>query len=152
MADNLFSIFYLFLYICFQFLGGASTKIADTEHTGVLWEYKTENTDDSEIKGPFTTTQMISWAEDGTFNKGVFCRKYQSGSQFYNSSRLDFELYEWDLHLCGDKDMPLLVAGWIHLFVVIVEVRSGEPTTLKPTLQTSSSLSVAFKIISNFTE
>ncbi|BFZ04415.1 hypothetical protein BsWGS_07454 [Bradybaena similaris] len=74
--------------------GGASTKVADTEHTGVLWEYKTENTDDSEIKGPFTTTQMISWAEDGTFNKGVFCRKYQSGSQFYNSSRLDFELYE----------------------------------------------------------
>ncbi|XP_059164683.1 CD2 antigen cytoplasmic tail-binding protein 2-like [Physella acuta] len=65
-----------------------------TENNGVLWEYKTENTDDSEIKGPFTTSQMITWAEEGTFGNGVFCRKYKSEGQFYNSSRLDFDLYE----------------------------------------------------------
>ncbi|CAG5118086.1 unnamed protein product [Candidula unifasciata] len=77
-------------------LGGESSKqeVEITEHTSIMWEYKIKNTDDSEIKGPFTTLQMISWAEDGTFNDGVFCRKYQSNGQFYNSSRMDFELYE----------------------------------------------------------
>ncbi|XP_005110993.1 CD2 antigen cytoplasmic tail-binding protein 2 [Aplysia californica] len=62
--------------------------------SGVLWEYKEENTEDAELKGPFTTAQMIGWADDGTFGNGVFCRKHLSGSQFYNSARIDFELYE----------------------------------------------------------
>ena len=60
----------------------------------VMWEYKTENTEESELKGPFTNTQMMKWADDGTFNDGVFCRKYQSGGQFYNSARVDFDLYD----------------------------------------------------------
>ncbi|KAH9502855.1 CD2 antigen cytoplasmic tail-binding protein 2 [Bulinus truncatus] len=64
------------------------------EDSGVMWEYKVENTEESELKGPFTTSQMIIWAEDGTFGAGVFCRKYNSNGQFYNSSRLDFDLYE----------------------------------------------------------
>ncbi|GFN99414.1 Cd2 antigen cytoplasmic tail-binding protein 2 [Plakobranchus ocellatus] len=59
----------------------------------VLWEYK-ENLDSAEIKGPFTTSQMSKWADDGSFGSGVLCRKYQSEGQFYNSSRLDFELYD----------------------------------------------------------
>jgi len=61
--------------------------------SGVMWEYKEENSDDAPIKGPFSTSQMISWADDGTFGAGVFCRKI-SGGQFYNSSRIDFDLYE----------------------------------------------------------
>ena len=70
--------------------GAAETEAED----GVQWEYKTENTDDSEIKGPFSTSQMITWSDDGTFGSGVFCRKYKSGGQFYNSARLDFDLYD----------------------------------------------------------
>lgn len=34
------------------------------------------------------------WVDDGYFNDGVYCRrKDQEGAQFYNSKRLDFELY-----------------------------------------------------------
>ncbi|CAL1541190.1 unnamed protein product [Lymnaea stagnalis] len=73
----------------------SKTQNATEEETsGVMWEYKSEFTEESEIKGPFTTSQMITWAEDGTFGKGVFCRKYKSNGQFYNSARMDFELYE----------------------------------------------------------
>lgn len=36
------------------------------------------------------------WVDDGYFNDGVYCRrKDQEGAQFYNSKRLDFELYTW---------------------------------------------------------
>lgn len=61
---------------------------------GVMWEYKEDNTDEAEIKGPFTSAKMLSWADDGTFGKGIFCRKLNSGSQFYNSARIDFDLYD----------------------------------------------------------
>ncbi|GFS23576.1 CD2 antigen cytoplasmic tail-binding protein 2 [Elysia marginata] len=61
---------------------------------GVLWEYKEKDTDGAKIRGPFTTSQMSKWSDDGTFGPGVLCRKYQSEGQFYNSSRLDFDLYD----------------------------------------------------------
>uniref|UniRef100_A0A0B7A3V9 GYF domain-containing protein n=1 Tax=Arion vulgaris TaxID=1028688 RepID=A0A0B7A3V9_9EUPU len=70
------------------------TPSVEEAHDTILWEYKTENTDDSLVKGPFTSSQMMTWTDDGTFNKGVFCRRYQTQGQFYNSSRLDFDLYE----------------------------------------------------------
>lgn len=36
------------------------------------------------------------WVDDGYFNDGVYCRRQdQDGAQFYNSRRLDFELYTW---------------------------------------------------------
>ncbi|KAK0068842.1 CD2 antigen cytoplasmic tail-binding protein 2 [Biomphalaria pfeifferi] len=73
---------------------GKEDNKAQDEKEGVMWEYKVDNSEDSELKGPFTTSQMIIWAEDGTFGSGVFCRKYKTHGQFYNSSRLDFELYE----------------------------------------------------------
>jgi len=60
----------------------------------VMWEYKIENTEESEVKGPFTNAQMMKWADDGTFKEGVFCRKHLSGGQFYNSARVDFDLYD----------------------------------------------------------
>lgn len=51
----------------------------------------------------FTRFMLISfvcffqdWVDDGYFNDGVYCRrKDQEGAQFYNSKRLDFELYTW---------------------------------------------------------
>ncbi|XP_061761532.1 CD2 antigen cytoplasmic tail-binding protein 2 isoform X1 [Nerophis ophidion] len=60
----------------------------------VMWEYKWENKDDSEVYGPFTSQQMQDWVDEGYFSSGVYCRRLdQQGSQFYNSKRLDFELY-----------------------------------------------------------
>ncbi|XP_029364461.1 CD2 antigen cytoplasmic tail-binding protein 2 [Echeneis naucrates] len=60
----------------------------------VMWEYKWENKDNSEIYGPFTSQQMQDWVDEGYFSSGVYCRRVdQGGSQFYNSKRLDFELY-----------------------------------------------------------
>ena len=61
---------------------------------GVLWEYKENDSGEAKIKGPYTTSQMSKWSDDGTFGPGVLCRKYQSEGQFYNSSRLDFDLYD----------------------------------------------------------
>ncbi|XP_062342402.1 CD2 antigen cytoplasmic tail-binding protein 2 [Osmerus eperlanus] len=60
----------------------------------VMWEYKWENKDNSELYGPFTSQQMQDWVDEGYFKDGVYCRKVDDGgSQFYNSKRLDFELY-----------------------------------------------------------
>ncbi|KAM3598985.1 uncharacterized protein V6R79_025193 [Siganus canaliculatus] len=66
------------------------TRVSDE----VLWEYKWENEEGSEIYGPFTSQQMQDWVDEGYFSSGVYCRrKDQDGAQFYNSKRLDFELY-----------------------------------------------------------
>lgn len=60
----------------------------------VMWEYKWENKDNSEVYGPFTSQQMQDWVDEGYFSSGVYCRRVdQEGSQFYSSKRLDFELY-----------------------------------------------------------
>lgn len=60
----------------------------------VMWEYKWDNKEDSELYGPFSSQQMQDWVDEGYFKDGVYCRKMdQGGSQFYNSRRLDFELY-----------------------------------------------------------
>ncbi|XP_029996786.1 CD2 antigen cytoplasmic tail-binding protein 2 [Sphaeramia orbicularis] len=67
-----------------------NTRVSDE----VMWEYKWENKDNSEIYGPFTSQQMQDWVDEGYFSSGVYCRRVdQEGSQFYNSKRLDFELY-----------------------------------------------------------
>ncbi|XP_060758160.1 CD2 antigen cytoplasmic tail-binding protein 2 isoform X2 [Neoarius graeffei] len=60
----------------------------------VMWEYKWENKDNSELYGPFSSQQMQDWVDQGYFKDGVYCRRVdQEGAQFYNSRRLDFELY-----------------------------------------------------------
>ncbi|XP_076852178.1 CD2 antigen cytoplasmic tail-binding protein 2 [Brachyhypopomus gauderio] len=60
----------------------------------VMWEYKWENKENSELYGPFSSQQMQEWVEQGYFKDGVYCRRIdQEGAQFYNSKRLDFELY-----------------------------------------------------------
>ncbi|AWP19288.1 putative CD2 antigen cytoplasmic tail-binding protein 2 isoform 2 [Scophthalmus maximus] len=60
----------------------------------VMWEYRWENEDSSEVYGPFNSQQMQGWVDEGYFSSGVYCRKLDNeGSQWYNSKRLDFELY-----------------------------------------------------------
>lgn len=89
----------------------------------VMWEYKWENTGDAELYGPFSSTQMQvgsfllhfasslpapfplvlpqlcplslqTWVNEGYFPDGVYCRKLDPpGGQFYNSKRIDFDLY-----------------------------------------------------------
>ncbi|XP_029015687.1 CD2 antigen cytoplasmic tail-binding protein 2 [Betta splendens] len=77
--------------------GARSEDKDEEENTAsdeVMWEYKWANDDKSEIYGPFTSQQMQDWVDDGYFSTGVYCRRVdQEGSQFYNSKRLDFELY-----------------------------------------------------------
>ncbi|KAM8724997.1 CD2 antigen cytoplasmic tail-binding protein 2 isoform 1-T2 [Acanthopagrus schlegelii] len=75
--------------------GGTDDKEEDKRVSDeVMWEYRWENKDDSEVYGPFTSQQMQGWVDEGYFSSGVYCRrKDQDGSQFYNSKRLDFELY-----------------------------------------------------------
>ncbi|XP_026182008.1 CD2 antigen cytoplasmic tail-binding protein 2 [Mastacembelus armatus] len=78
--------------------GGTSKAEEDEDNKRVIdevmWEYKWENKDNSEIYGPFTSQQMQDWVDEGYFADGVYCRRVdQEGSQFYNSKRLDFELY-----------------------------------------------------------
>nr|XP_033780225.1 CD2 antigen cytoplasmic tail-binding protein 2 isoform X2 [Geotrypetes seraphini] len=59
-----------------------------------MWEYKWENTDGAELYGPFSSTQMQDWVDQGYFPDGVYCRKVEnSEGQFYNSRRIDFDLY-----------------------------------------------------------
>uniref|UniRef100_A0A8C5C5U7 CD2 antigen cytoplasmic tail-binding protein 2 n=1 Tax=Gadus morhua TaxID=8049 RepID=A0A8C5C5U7_GADMO len=61
----------------------------------VMWEYRWENVDGSELYGPFSSQQMQGWVDEDYFKDGVYCRRLdQEGSQFYNSKRLDFELYD----------------------------------------------------------
>ena len=75
------------------------TQREEAESTGdglmdVMWEYKWENTGDAELYGPFTSAQMQTWVSEGYFPDGVYCRKLDPpGGQFYNSKRIDFELY-----------------------------------------------------------
>ncbi|XP_063791552.1 CD2 antigen cytoplasmic tail-binding protein 2 [Pseudophryne corroboree] len=60
----------------------------------VLWEYKWENKEGAELYGPFTSSQMQDWVDQGYFLEGVYCRRVNSsGGQFYNSLRIDFDLY-----------------------------------------------------------
>ncbi|KAM3863957.1 CD2 antigen cytoplasmic tail-binding protein 2 [Diretmus argenteus] len=60
----------------------------------VMWEYKWNNDENSELYGPFSSQQMQDWVDEGYFKDGVYCKRLdQEGSQFYNSRRIDFELY-----------------------------------------------------------
>eukprot|EP00041_Stephanoeca_diplocostata_P017568 m.356326 g.356326 ORF g.356326 m.356326 type:complete len:357 (+) comp20750_c1_seq1:147-1217(+) len=71
----------------------AAVPTADDK--SVKFEYKWTEADDAEVYGPFTVHQMIEWQEAGHFKDGVFCREVKEGKnqKFYNSKRVDFELY-----------------------------------------------------------
>ena len=60
------------------------------------WVYKLENVDTAELKGPFTSQQMLDMSDTGKFpDAGVWCRRLDesAGTAFYNSKRIDFDLY-----------------------------------------------------------
>lgn len=60
----------------------------------VMWEYKWEDSEDSKIYGPFSTSQMLQWVNEKYFEDGVFVRQCNKpDSKFYTSKRIDFELY-----------------------------------------------------------
>ncbi|XP_029436309.1 CD2 antigen cytoplasmic tail-binding protein 2 isoform X2 [Rhinatrema bivittatum] len=66
----------------------------EIEPPEAMWEYKWENTEGAELYGPFSSSQMQDWVNQGYFPDGVYCRKVEnSGGQFYNSRRIDFDLY-----------------------------------------------------------
>ncbi|XP_026061675.1 CD2 antigen cytoplasmic tail-binding protein 2 [Carassius auratus] len=67
-----------------------NTRVIDE----VMWEYKWDNEENSELYGPFSSQQMQDWVDEGYFKDGVYCRKIgQEHAPFYNSKRIDFELY-----------------------------------------------------------
>jgi hypothetical protein len=58
----------------------------------VMWEFKWEEKS-TDIHGPHTTSQMQAWVDQGYFKRPVLVRKCGTDGQFYNSARVDFELY-----------------------------------------------------------
>lgn len=72
----------------------SSTKDSKPEEQTQMWEFKWKAEDDN-IKGPYTTAQMIKWSKENYFKDGVMVRKCgEDDSRFYASNRIDFELYE----------------------------------------------------------
>ena len=68
-----------------------TVKTFDDDETN--WYYKWENVDDAEMFGPFGSSQMLEWVNQGYFGNGVWVRKSNQSGDFYNSKRIDFELY-----------------------------------------------------------
>ncbi|XP_046353706.2 CD2 antigen cytoplasmic tail-binding protein 2-like [Haliotis rufescens] len=72
----------------------ASTSAAEEESSEVRWEYKWEDKDTATIHGPFSSSQMMNWSEEGFFKEGAYCRKVDAANtQFYSTRRIDFDLY-----------------------------------------------------------
>ena len=67
----------------------------ELEDKVVKWIYKESNTDEAKIHGPFTSQEMLDKSEKGEFKEmGVWCRRCEDASgSFYNSKRIDFDLY-----------------------------------------------------------
>ncbi|XP_011494648.1 PREDICTED: CD2 antigen cytoplasmic tail-binding protein 2 homolog [Ceratosolen solmsi marchali] len=59
----------------------------------VCWELKWSQEEKAEIHGPHSTEQMQKWAKEGYFKNGAWVRKRGQYGEFYNASRIDFELY-----------------------------------------------------------
>ncbi|XP_062518801.1 CD2 antigen cytoplasmic tail-binding protein 2-like [Corticium candelabrum] len=59
----------------------------------VLWQYKWQK-NDTDIHGPFSSSQMQEWMEKEYFKDGIWVKKIGDGNQeFYSSKRIDFSLY-----------------------------------------------------------
>jgi len=59
----------------------------------VMWMYKMSEKEAAKLLGPFKNSQMLKWQEENYFATGVYCRKTDSEGCFYNSRRIDFDLY-----------------------------------------------------------
>ena len=68
---------------------------AGAECSEVCWLLKWTNASTSQLLGPFSSTQMDEWSQQGLFGEdGVFVRKAKDTSaDFYSSKRIDFDLY-----------------------------------------------------------
>lgn len=70
----------------------AKTETANEDE--VYWQYKWENTKNATVYGPYSSTYMLIWNQQGCFGDGVWVRKVgEDEGPFYNSKRIDFELY-----------------------------------------------------------
>lgn len=58
----------------------------------VCWMYKWRD-DDTEVYGPYSSSQMLHWTNEGYFPDGILVRKANTEGQFYSSKRIDFDLY-----------------------------------------------------------
>ena len=71
-----------------------NTKTEPANDNEVYWQYKWENTKDATVYGPYSSTYMMDWNKEGCFGDGVWVRKVdEDDGPFYNSKRIDFELY-----------------------------------------------------------
>ena len=60
----------------------------------IYWEYKTEEKEESKVYGPFKNSQMLAWSRAGYFGDGVLVRRVdKTDGMFYNSKRVDFDIY-----------------------------------------------------------
>ena len=72
----------------------ANAQPSSPKDDQVYWEYKWENTSKADVYGPFSSTDMLDWQQQDYFKDGVWVRKVVEGDgPFYNSKRIDFELY-----------------------------------------------------------
>ncbi|XP_064618794.1 CD2 antigen cytoplasmic tail-binding protein 2 homolog [Lineus longissimus] len=58
----------------------------------VMWEYKW-NSEGEEVFGPYSSSQMQEWVDDGFFKDDVLVRKAGNDGDFYSSRRIEFDLY-----------------------------------------------------------
>ncbi|XP_078363184.1 CD2 antigen cytoplasmic tail-binding protein 2-like [Oculina patagonica] len=71
-----------------------NTKTETPNEDEVYWQYKWENNKTATVYGPYSSTYMLIWNEQGCFGDGVWVRKVgEDDGPFYNSKRIDFELY-----------------------------------------------------------
>lgn len=64
----------------------------DLINNKIMWEYKWDEGEDSQIYGPYSSEDMLAWNKQGYFRNGVYVRKVNEKS-FYSSKRIDFDLY-----------------------------------------------------------
>ncbi|XP_031780932.1 CD2 antigen cytoplasmic tail-binding protein 2 homolog isoform X1 [Nasonia vitripennis] len=65
----------------------------DSSNEEVSWELKWSQEENAKIHGPHTSEQMHTWAKEGYFKKGAWVRKTGQKGEFYNATRIDFDLY-----------------------------------------------------------
>ena len=70
--------------------GGAA---AADDGDAVKFVFKWKNEPDQELHGPYTAQQMCDWQDQDYFKAGVWCKEVGKDGDFYNSKRIDFELF-----------------------------------------------------------
>ena len=91
VASFLLKLFFLcsFFFLFFSFF--TESGLGSNE---VCWMYKWRE-DDTEVYGPYSSSQMMHWTNEGYFPDGVLVRKANTEGHFYSSRRIDFDLYIW---------------------------------------------------------